>query len=245
MTSWVSDSLGKITSLIGRISRQVFSHTVRLEGTGIEIGAHDLPIPDITPFYVDRFTEFAGKRCMVDIISDAGKLPFAQNTLDYVASSHLVEHLPNPVQAIMEWIAVTRPGGLIYTVVPDARFTFDHRRERTTIQHLIDDFERQTTACDATHIDEFTANIDIDMMNLNLSDKEKLALRTRCNLSYHDEIAQGNEINIHFHVFEPENFMEMMEFISSRPGYQIELIEKKERFPESRKDGFLTVYRKL
>lgn len=45
-------------------------------------------------------------------------LPFADNSQDYVYSSHTLEHIPDYKQAINEWYRVVKPGGYIVTVVP-------------------------------------------------------------------------------------------------------------------------------
>jgi SAM-dependent methyltransferase len=122
-----------------------------LRGQGIEIGAQATPIPGIKPFYVDRFREFAGEKCTAQVLSDAARLPFRDSSLDYVASSHLLEHLPDPAGAIVEWYRAVKPGGVIYMVLPDRRLTFDSRRERTKVAHLIEDWERGTMDSDASH----------------------------------------------------------------------------------------------
>ena len=42
-----------------------------IHGIVIEIGAHNIPIEGIRSIYVDRFFEFAGSKCIVDIVRDA------------------------------------------------------------------------------------------------------------------------------------------------------------------------------
>jgi SAM-dependent methyltransferase len=215
-----------------------------LKGLGIEIGAHRLPVPGISPVYIDRFVEFAGEPCLVDVVSDAIHLPFPPGSLDYIVSSHLIEHLPNPLLALQEWHSLLKKGGVLYMVVPDARFTFDHMRERTSLEHLVEDYERGCNECDPTHIDEFTEKVDISRMNAGLSHEEARRLRVNCNLHFHDMVASGMGINIHFHVFEPYNFMAMMDYSRLGAGLSWESLEMKERFPPDRKDGFLAVFRK-
>src|SRR5438034_6557094 len=117
----------------------------QLRGRGIEIGAHGLPIEGIRPIYVDLFRTFAGTPCPADVLADGSVLPFRKQSLDYIACSHLLEHLPNPIAGLDEWYRVLKAGGLLYMVVPDRRFTFDHTRSRTPLSHLIQDFERSTT----------------------------------------------------------------------------------------------------
>jgi ubiquinone/menaquinone biosynthesis C-methylase UbiE len=46
----------------------------------------------------------------VDIVAPGDKLPFANNSLDYVLSSHVLEHFWDPIKTIKEWLRVVRPG---------------------------------------------------------------------------------------------------------------------------------------
>lgn len=215
-----------------------------LKGKGIEIGAHNKPVPNITPVYVDRFWHFAGESCLVDVISDAVRLPFKPVSLDYIAASHLIEHLPNPVQAIFQWFYLLKRGGILYIVIPDARYTFDHRRERTTLEHLVEDYKQNCNECDSTHIDEFTENVDISMLNLGLDASDIERMQVGCNLHFHDQVASGKGINIHFHVFDPENFLTMINYTVSDLGLDWSVVELTEKFPQDRGDGFLVVLKK-
>lgn len=96
-----------------------------LSGIGVEIGAFKTPIPGIQPIYVDRSHDFGGEKCLVDVIGDAVSLPIFDSSLDYVASSHVLEHVANPIRALVEWQRVTKSGGYVYCVVPNRRVTFD------------------------------------------------------------------------------------------------------------------------
>ena len=110
---------------------------------------------------VDNNDEFLGNSNDVDYLSDATNLSFAADeSMDFVCSSHLLEHLTNPLQAITEWKRVLKKGGIIYAAVPDKRYTFDHRRARTSLDHLIDDFEKGIDQTDETHISEFIEKWD-------------------------------------------------------------------------------------
>jgi SAM-dependent methyltransferase len=50
---------------------------------------------------------------------------------DAIVSSHVFEHFPNPIQWLLDARQVLVPGGQIYMVVPDKRFTFDRHRAKT------------------------------------------------------------------------------------------------------------------
>ena len=125
-----------------------------LVGPGVEIGAFQTPIPSISPIYVDRFATYAGEPTLADYFGDACDLPFLDDSVQYVASSHVLEHVANPFAALKEWTRVLRHGGYIYMVVPDRRHTFDHRRPLTAPVHMLADFRGGVGQVDGTHIDD-------------------------------------------------------------------------------------------
>ncbi len=51
---------------------------------------------------------------------DGTRLPFDDESQDTVFSSHCLEHIPNHSQVIHDWFRVTKVGGHIITVVPNA-----------------------------------------------------------------------------------------------------------------------------
>ena len=54
-----------------------------------------------------------------DLTCDAMDLPFEDNSVDYIVSSHTVEHVLDVDKAFNEWIRVLKPGGLMAHKVPD------------------------------------------------------------------------------------------------------------------------------
>jgi len=91
-------------------------------------------------------------------ILDAGNLhAIAGGRYDAVLSSHVIEHLANPLGALREWRRVVRPGGHLLMVAPHKEGTFDHRRPVTTLEHLIEDERRATGEDDLTHLEETLA----------------------------------------------------------------------------------------
>ena len=50
---------------------------------------------------------------------DAERLPFADNSFDHLWSSGSIEYWPNPVDALIEFRRVTKPGGRVLVVGPD------------------------------------------------------------------------------------------------------------------------------
>lgn len=214
-------------------------------GIGVEIGAFKTPIKGISPIYVDRFAEYAGEKCLADYFGDATSLPFHDNSLDYVASSHVLEHLANPIAAFKEWHRVLRHSGIIYMIIPDRRFTFDHRRPITPVEHLIADFEHATTPVDSTHIDDFVYGVDWSMFSPETIPSDVPTKQAELAGSYRAAVAGGNEINIHFHVFEPSSVRALILELSQyqRTQFDWEIIDEAERFPQNSPNGYLAVIR--
>jgi SAM-dependent methyltransferase len=80
--------------------------------------------------------------------------PIADASYDAVISSHVLEHIANPLRALGAWRRVTRPGGHLLIVAPHMAGTFDHRRPLTPLSHMIEDLERDVGEDDLTHLDE-------------------------------------------------------------------------------------------
>lgn len=74
----------------------------------------------------------------VNIVASGDDLPFKDATLDYVVSSHVIEHFFDPVKALNEWYRVIRPGGYIFIIAPHRDRTFDRHREPTPVSELMD-----------------------------------------------------------------------------------------------------------
>ncbi len=82
----------------------------------------------------------------------------ADQTYNFVCSSHALEHVANPLRALEEWKRVLRPGGVLVLVLPHKDSAFDHRRPVTTLDHLIEDYQRGVREDDLTHLDEILQN---------------------------------------------------------------------------------------
>jgi SAM-dependent methyltransferase len=73
---------------------------------------------------------------------------------DVTMSSHVIEHLANPLRALAAWRRVSRPGGHLLLVAPHMSGTFDHRRALTPLSHMIEDLEQEIDEHDLTHLEE-------------------------------------------------------------------------------------------
>lgn len=54
----------------------------------------------------------------VHILADAAYLPFCDGAFDLVCSEQVLEHIPDPYNAVSELMRVTKTGGYVYVAVP-------------------------------------------------------------------------------------------------------------------------------
>jgi len=211
----------------------------------VEIGAFKTPIPGIEPVYVDRFEEYAGEPTLADYYGDACDLPFYDSSVQYVATSHVLEHVANPLAAISEWFRVIKHGGHIYMVVPDRRKTFDHPRPLTDVEHMLSDYRDGVSQSDGAHVDDFVYGIDWNMYSPSTDSSQKESTRDELAARYHLAVNAGLEINIHFHTFESFSAVALIHAGNRESLWKgrIEVVEVVEEFPGSTPNGFLIVGR--
>jgi SAM-dependent methyltransferase len=187
--------------------------TGRLAGSGIEIGALYKPMvchAGMTVRYADclpaaslraMYPELAGERLVEpDIVDDAQVLGTVESaSCDFVIAAHVLEHLPNPIQAIENWLRILRPAGLLYLVVPDKRVSFDRARVRTSIEHLLLDYRRPSADRDFEHFLEYASLVH--------NARGEAALREA------DRLKQTAH-SIHFHVLMPSDVVAMLQWMA-------------------------------
>ncbi|NTW69870.1 MAG: methyltransferase domain-containing protein [Chlorobiaceae bacterium] len=83
--------------------------------------------------------DLCGSAMGIDIVSEGDDLPFRDNTLDYVISSHVIEHYFDPIKAMKEWYRIIKPGGYIFTIAPHIdRVPDEHRTSVTPLDIMIE-----------------------------------------------------------------------------------------------------------
>lgn len=96
---------------------------------------------DYTTVFKQEEVRQSGKYAKVDIVAHGDELPLADNSVDFVINSHVIEHVYDPIKTIKEWIRVVKPGGYVYIIAPHKERTFDKDRDRSTLAELIDRHE--------------------------------------------------------------------------------------------------------
>jgi SAM-dependent methyltransferase len=151
--------------------------------------------------HADTYTFSPGKAAGKTIFCDGSDLSsVADQSYDFILSSHNLEHFANPVKALHEWKRVTRPGGGWILVLPNYAKTFDHRRSPTTVDHMLEDFERNTQEDDLSHLPEILQAHDLSM-DLAAGSAEEFRSRSLNNFT--------NRC-LHHHVFDESNSRQLL-----------------------------------
>jgi SAM-dependent methyltransferase len=131
---------------------------------------------------------------------------------DLVLSSHVLEHLANPLRALHEWRRVLVVGGLLLVVVPEGARTFDHARPSTSLDHILQDYRDQVSERDLTHLPEILQMHDL-VLDPGAPDWEAFVERSR-----------GNPENraLHHHVFTPDSLRAVL----TAAGFSVELVTR-------------------
>lgn len=184
-----------------------------LSGHGLEIGAASwpmrvprgarvtyvdyLPRAELLVAYAESFASSGVNFDAVpeNAIDDAETLAtFPDASVDFVVANHVLEHLQDPVRALRNFCRVVRPGGVVFITLPDPKASFDNRRPRTTVAHVLRDHEQGPEVSRREHYEEWSTYID------------------GSGTGHEDRIAryERNDERHHFHVWELEDFLELL-----------------------------------
>ena len=186
-----------------------------LRGRGVEIGAlwRKFPVhPKVRVWYVDRdttdalnvhYSEVERPLMKPDVVADAVQLPFRPGSLDFLIASHVLEHLQFPLAALEEWYRLLAPGGVLLLRVPDKRFTFDVKRQRTPLTHLLQEQSNPASLNKRAHF--------IDWLQAVTEYRPATA-------EFEQELNRLLEMDysIHYHVWTTDDLRELLEYTRAK-----------------------------
>jgi SAM-dependent methyltransferase len=126
----------------------------RCTGKGVEVGPG--PKPQILPSartrvqYVEQATpdewqKLYGKDTKVPVnpdlwklyvVGNADNIPAEPGSLDFIFSSHVIEHLANPLGHLAYWAQLLKPGGVVAAVIPDRSGCKDYVFQPSPVEEL-------------------------------------------------------------------------------------------------------------
>jgi SAM-dependent methyltransferase len=78
---------------------------------------------------------FAGRPMPVDVVAKADDLPFTDGSFDFVLASHVLEHVPDPIHALGEWVRVA--SRYVFVILPQPDNEWNAGRPVTPLYELV------------------------------------------------------------------------------------------------------------
>ncbi len=127
------------------------------------------------------------------VIGPASSIPVDDASLDFIFSSHVFEHLANPLGHLAHWRSKLKDGGVVLAVVPDMPSCKDWMARPSTLDELVGELKQGTWTPQANHYRRF-------------SEYRGLPLRT--------------EGSIHVHFYTSSNMPSVLEHATLHLGYR-------------------------
>lgn len=113
--------------------------------------------------HTEEYNYYPGKTGKV-IINDAVNISLLENeTYDFCFSSHCLEHIANPLKAVIEWLRIVKEGGYIIMILPEKSVCFDHKRNISKFSTLLSQYEKDVGEDDLSTLPEILANHDLSL----------------------------------------------------------------------------------
>ena len=120
------------------------------------------------------------------LVGDARDLDVAEDaSLDFIYSSHVFEHLMNPLGTLANWSRKLKPGGSVLAIVPDCRYCFDLRQEPSSLEEIEREFDENQWDPTPAKYEKWCSGTEVN------ADPDTLFRRN---------------YSIHFHYYTPEVF---------------------------------------
>lgn len=204
--------------------------------TGLEIGPLDRPLVGLPVegaagkiFYLDHLsTEGLRQKYAADPSVDTDRIvdvnficpdgnilkSVGDQSFDYIVASHVVEHVPNPIQWLKDLFQILNPGGMLFLVVPDKRFTFDIQRPLTTVGQMVEAYLNKRTIPPVSAVyDQFSSAMTVDgggvwAGSVNSADVLPMGSSTEAWAAARAVHADKTYFDVHVSVFTPWSFFE-------------------------------------
>ena len=148
-----------------------------------------------------------------DILANGEDLEtIADNTQDFVIANHFVEHCQDTIGTIKNMLRVLKPGGILYSAIPDKRGSFDIDRDVTSIEHMWRDHIESPAWSKREHFESWVCHVG----------------------HYQDDIEVVNQVDrliemdysIHYHAFTQSSWLELFTSLQQKLTikFEIELV---------------------
>lgn len=150
-----------------------------------------------------------GKQTLPELVN--GKL------FDYVVASHVIEHVPNMLGWLREIASVLKDNGILALAIPDKRYTFDYKRDLTSLGNLVESYlldKRRPGIKDIFDQISLATKVDAFEAWSGSLDSQKLEHHGTLHdaLGYAKEYLLSDEYNdVHVNILTPSSFLDILE----------------------------------
>jgi predicted SAM-dependent methyltransferase len=191
------------------------------KGTGVEVGPG--PKPQIHPskdteiLYIEetrpeKWAQLYDKKGQFEAdtadwsairVGKAGALPVEDGSLDFIFSSHVFEHLANPLGHLEHWHSKLKPDGVVLAVVPELTSTKDRYMRPCSIEEILGEYDTGIFEPEARHYDRYVTRLTRGVPD---------AARSR--------ILRERAESIHVHFYDRYNIAQLLQIAVERLDYR-------------------------
>jgi ubiquinone/menaquinone biosynthesis C-methylase UbiE len=193
------------------------------KGNGLEIGCGEQTIAPVSRTVLsDGHRDHAGNKSIAKVFFKGDNIPYEDSSFSFVLNEHVLEHIYNPIEAILEWGRVLKKEGSLILFLPHKERTFDKLRKRTTLTELLSREESPSE----------TKNSILQEWTELVMDK---GLASHYNSFTPRELLETGQI--HYNVWLPEDIVELLNHLGLEILFQ-------EDYVVDRPDSFLVIAKK-
>lgn len=223
---------------VGR--KEAVLNRIPLEGDGLELSPGTAPLVDKREsrvVYCDKFGPEDWPRLYpggtfvdIDVVLADRSLDqvFSKGQFDYIVSSHVVEHIPDFIQFFISANKILRPNGVIVSLLPDKRYTFDVLRQISSVQDIeLAHMAKRISPSDAM-VEEFYLNCDMNASAEGLWNgtyKPQRSHTPQDALLHLTKIDPQKKPDVHCFTFTPQTFRVLIAHVIDRYVPNLSLME--------------------
>lgn len=215
-----------------------------LRGTGLELGPGHHPYVTVLPGtnvrFVDRWEPAENHELFPELGADA-EFPkpdvvanldaellemFEDDSQDFIITSHLFEHVGNPLALLKDCHRVLRRGGVLLLLLPDMTRTSDAKRKPTSLGHVVADYDSGARGFDDEHVIDY-----LRVVRSFTGEGPELAER----------IKYERDRSFHVHCWTEDTFFPVLEYAVRDLGCGFEMVElvRTTDIPGSKEFGYV------
>jgi SAM-dependent methyltransferase len=146
------------------------------------------------------FPNKVGKVIINDAVNISG---VADSEYDFCFASHILEHVANPIKALKEWLRIIKSDGHIVLSVPEKSVCFDWKRQYSSFDTLVSQYEKGVGEDDLSTLPEILENHDLTK-DLPAGTYEQFKERSLNNI---------NNRCLHHYVYNPDLLKQLCNYL--------------------------------